>query len=48
MNTHHGGTETRSSLGLLSESLLQAIIASAIEASTIKVAGYVCIPMGQK
>jgi GxxExxY protein len=31
MNTHHGGAETRSSLGLLSESLTEAIIGAAIE-----------------
>jgi hypothetical protein len=31
MNTHHGGTETRSSSGLLSEALTEAIIAAAIE-----------------
>jgi GxxExxY protein len=31
MNTHHGGTETRSSVGLLSESLTESIIGAAIE-----------------
>jgi GxxExxY protein len=31
MNTYHGVTETRSSLGLLSESLTEAIIGAAIE-----------------
>ena len=31
MNTHHGGTEARSSVGLLSESLTEAIIGAAIE-----------------
>ena len=31
MNTHHGGTETRSSVGLLSESLTGTIIGAAIE-----------------
>ena len=31
MNTHHGDTETRSSEGLLSESLTEAIIGAAIE-----------------
>jgi GxxExxY protein len=31
MNTHHGDTEARSSFGLLSESLTEAIIGAAIE-----------------
>jgi GxxExxY protein len=31
MNTHHGGTETRSTVGLLSESLTEAIIGAAME-----------------
>jgi GxxExxY protein len=31
MNTHHGGTEARSSSGLLSESLTETIIGAAIE-----------------
>lgn len=31
MNTHHGGTETRSSLGLLSEALTESVIGAAIE-----------------
>jgi GxxExxY protein len=31
MNTYHGGTETRSSLGLLSEALTESIIGAAIE-----------------
>ena len=31
MNTHHGGTETRSSIGLLSEALTEAVIGAAIE-----------------
>jgi GxxExxY protein len=31
MNTHHGGTEARSSSGLLSEPLTEAIIGAAIE-----------------
>jgi GxxExxY protein len=31
MNTHHGGAEARSSVGLLSESLTEAVICAAIE-----------------
>jgi len=31
MNTHHRGTETRSSIGLLSEALTETIIGAAIE-----------------
>lgn len=31
MNIHHGGTETRSSLGLLSEALTESVIGAAIE-----------------
>ncbi len=31
MNTHHGGTEARSSIGLLSEALTEGIIGTAIE-----------------
>ncbi len=31
MNTHHGGTETRSSFGLLSQALTESIIGAAIE-----------------
>ena len=31
MNTHHGGTETRRNIGLLSEALTEGIIGAAIE-----------------
>ncbi len=31
MNIHHGGTETRSLIGLLSETLTEGIIGAAIE-----------------
>jgi hypothetical protein len=31
MNTHHGDTETRRTIGLLSEALTEAIIGAAIE-----------------
>ena len=31
MNTHHGGTETRRTIGLLSEALTESIIGAAIE-----------------